>query len=109
MQLLLDALSWLFLISGGLAVVVGSLGLVRLPDFYTRLHSAGITDTLGTGLILIGLTFQAGFTLVTVKLLFIAIFVLITSPTSTHAVAKAALHGNLKPEQREEGGVSSKN
>ena len=107
MGLLLDSLSWLLLVVGGLFVMIGNLGLVRLPDFYTRLHAAGITDTMGAGLMLLGMTFQAGWTLVTVKLALIIVFVLLTSPTATHALAKSALHGNLKPLLHKEGGKSS--
>lgn len=107
MTLLLDLLSWSFLLAGGAFVVIGNIGLVRLPDFYTRLHAAGITDTMGAGLMLLGMTFQAGFTLVTVKLLLVIVFLVITSPTASHALAKSALHGNLKPLVKNEGGEPS--
>ena len=72
-----DYLSWALLAGGSFFCVTGAIGLLRLPDFYTRLHGAGIIDTLGAGLILIGLMTQAGFSLVTVKLLFILFFVLL--------------------------------
>ncbi|OOZ40043.1 monovalent cation/H(+) antiporter subunit G [Solemya elarraichensis gill symbiont] len=107
MQLVTDILSWFFLLSGGFAVIVGSFGLMRFPDFYTRLHAAGITDTFGAAAILIGLSVQAGLSLVTVKLVLITLFILLTSPTSTHALAKSALHGQLKPLLKEDGGASS--
>ncbi|KAA3627203.1 MAG: sodium:proton antiporter [Proteobacteria bacterium] len=107
MALLLDALSWLFLGAGSLFVVIGNVGLVRLPDFYTRLHAAGITDTMGAGLMLLGMTFQAGWTLITVKLVLITLFVLLTSPTAAHALAKSALHGKLKPLLHDPGGGPS--
>lgn len=97
MSLIFEILSGLFLLAGGGFVLIGNIGLVRLPDFYTRLHAAGITDTLGAGLILIGLAFLAGWSLITVKLILIALFLLITSPTASHALAKSALHGKLKP------------
>ena len=71
--------------------------LIRMPDFYTRMHAAGITDTLGADLILAGLMVQAGFSLVTIKLLLIGAFLFFTSPTSTHAIANAALTAGLKP------------
>ena len=92
-----DYLSWVLLAGGSFFCVTGAIGLLRLPDFYTRLHGAGIVDTLGAGLILTGLMMQAGFSLVTVKLLFILFFVLITSPTATHAVAHAAYSRGLDP------------
>lgn len=97
MNALLDVLSSLFLIGGGFFVLAGGIGVLRLPDFFTRLHGAGVTDTMGAGLILFGLMFQAGWSQVTVKLILILMFMFFTSPTATHALAKAALHGNLKP------------
>ena len=95
--LIIEAVSWALLISGSFLVVVGALGLIRMPDFYTRMHAAGITDTLGADLILAGLMVQAGFSLVTIKLLLIGAFLFFTSPTSTHAIANAALTAGLKP------------
>lgn len=76
----------------------GTLGVLRLPDFYTRIHAAGMTDTLGAEMILLGLIIQSGFSLMTVKLLFVAFFLLLTGPTATHAVANAAHHAGLKPQ-----------
>jgi multicomponent Na+:H+ antiporter subunit G len=95
--LLVEAASWTFLLLGAFLVLVGALGLVRMPDFYTRLHPAGITDSLGADFILTGLVLQAGFSLVTVKLFLIGAFLFFTSPTSTHAIANAALVAGLKP------------
>ena len=97
MTLLLDGLSALLLGLGGLLVLTGSLGLLRLPDFYTRLHAAGITDTLGVELMLIAMMIQAGFSLVTVKLILISVFIFFSSPTATHALANAARTMGLRP------------
>ncbi len=94
---LIDLFSWACLLVGGFFGIVGGIGVVRLPDFFTRLHGAGLTDTLCAALILIGLMLQAGLTLTTVKLILILVFLFFTSPTATHALAKAALHGKLKP------------
>ena len=91
MTWLIDLLSGLALLGGVFFVIVGGVGLVRMPDFYTRMHAAGITDTLGAGLILLGLMFQGGWTLVTAKLLLILIFLWLTSPTASHALFRAAL------------------
>jgi multicomponent Na+:H+ antiporter subunit G len=96
-QLLVDGASWALLVAGGFFSVVGTLGLLRLPDFYTRMHGASVTDTLGAGLILLGLVLQAGFTLVAVKLGFLAIFIFFASPAATHALVKAALARGVKP------------
>ena len=82
---------------GGLFCVVGAIGLVRMPDFYTRMHAASVIDTLGAGLILAGLLLQAGFTLVAVKLLFIGLLIFFASPTATHALARAAMVRGLEP------------
>ncbi len=85
-------------ISAGLFfVLAGTLGVLRLPDFYTRLHAAGMTDTLGVELVLLGLIIQSGFTQLSLKLLMVSFFLLLTSPTATHAVANAAYRSELKP------------
>lgn len=94
---LIDLLSWACLLAGGFFGIVGGTGLIRLPDLFTRFHAAGITDTLCTALIAIGLMLQSESWLVSVKILLILGFLFFTSPTSTHALAKAALHGKLKP------------
>lgn len=97
MENLLYGMSWALLLGGGFLGITGGVGILRFPDFYTRLHAAGITDTLCAGFILLGLMLQAGLGLVTVKLLFILLFLTFTSPTATHALAKAAVHGGLTP------------
>ena len=78
-------------------VLAGTIGVLRLPDFYTRLHAAGMTDTLGAELILLALIFQADNLQMVLKLLLVAFFLFITSPTATHAVAHAAYRAGLKP------------
>lgn len=97
MSLLIDILSWALLISGGVFVLISTVGMLRFPDFFTRLHAASIADTLGAMLILAGLVLQAGFDLISIRLLLIFFFILFTTPTAAHALAKAALHGNLQP------------
>lgn len=97
MALVLDLLSWIFLLGGGFFAVTGGIGVLRLPDVYTRLHGSGMTDTMGAGLILTGLMFQSGFSLVTVKLFLVLLFLWLTSPIATHAVARAALHVGIRP------------
>jgi multicomponent Na+:H+ antiporter subunit G len=94
---LIDGLSWFCLLAGGFFCIVGSLGLLRMPDFYTRMHAASVIDTLGAGLILAGLMMQAGLTLVTVKLLMVGLLLFFASPTATHAIARAAMGRGLKP------------
>ncbi len=96
-MMIVDILSWICLILGSIFCIIGGLGLLRLPDFYSRMHGGGITDTLGASLVLVGLMLQGGLTEVTVKLVMILVVLLITSPTSTHAVGKAAFTSGLKP------------
>lgn len=92
-----DLASWFCFIIGGSFLLIGALGLVRLPDFWSRLHAAGIMDTMGAEFILLGMMFQAGLTQVTVKLVLIGLFLFVTSPTSTHALANAAWIAGLMP------------
>ncbi len=97
LDLLRDILSWVAFLSGGFFVLIGCIGLVRFPDFYTRLHPAGVTDTAGAELILIGMMLQAPSWLIVAKLGFIAVFLLLTSPVATHAIAHAAWVSGLAP------------
>ncbi len=106
MTLAIDMLSWFFLIAGAAFMLTSGLGMIRLPDFFTRLHGASLADTGGAALMLVGMMLQAGFTLVTVKLILIGIFLFFTSPTATHAVAHAALIGGLSSEKPEENQAS---
>ncbi len=89
--------SWILIIGGAFFVIAGGIGLLRMPDFFTRLHPAGMTDTMGAGLLLTGLMLQSGISFVTVKLVLILVFLLITSPTSSYALAHAALLSGEKP------------
>lgn len=92
-----DLLSALLVIAGGFFLIVGGLGLVRLPDLFTRLHAAGVGDTLGVALFVLGFMFLVDLGSVTVKLVLVLLFLLLTGPVATHALAKAALHGGLRP------------
>lgn len=96
-MIVFDILTWIFLLGGSFFSIVGGIGIVRLPEFFSRLHGGGITDTLGAGLIVTGLLFQGGITLTTAKLIMILFFLMVTSPTSCHALAKSALAQGLKP------------
>ena len=97
MHLFPHFLSVILLVAGGLFCVVGGLGLIRLPDFYTRTHAGGLTDTLGAALILIGLMMQTQDLLIIMKLMFIFAFLFFTSPTSAYALVRAAFTHGLKP------------
>ena len=104
MDLLRDLISWGAILVGGGFIVIGAIGVIRMPDFFTRQHAAGLTDTLGAGLLLFGLMVQGGLTLVTAKLVLIVIFLGLTSPTSSHALAQAALSTGVKPLLKNDGG-----
>lgn len=100
----MDILQWLsaiLLLSGCALGIIGGIGIIRFPDFYTRMHAAGVTDTLCAGLFFGGLMIHFGLTLASVKLLLIFLFMLFTCPTASHALAKSARHGGLKPWTRE--------
>jgi multicomponent Na+:H+ antiporter subunit G len=97
MALTLDVLSWLLLTAGGAAVLIGGVGALRMPDLYTRMHAASVTDSLGAILVIAGIMLQAGLTLATIKLGAILLFLLLTSPTSSYALASAALLAGRQP------------
>lgn len=97
MGILLDVLTWAFILGGSFFAVVGGLGIIRMPDLYTRLHAAGVTDTMGAGLVLVGLMLYAGLSLVTVKLGMILVLLWLTSPVSTYALSRAGLNAGLEP------------
>ena len=98
MDMIFDILSWFFILMGSAFVLIGAIGVIRLPEVFTRSHAAGMVDTFGTALILLGLMFQAGgFNLVLVKLVMIGFFLFFTSPVSSHALVRAALADGAKP------------
>lgn len=96
-ETMIDWVSWAFLAAGSVFAVIGGVGLLRMPGFYSRVHASGITDTLGAGFILVGLMIHEGPSDVSVKLVFILVFLLITSPTAAHALVNGAYTNGLKP------------
>ncbi len=97
MTMVIDLMSWALLLAGGFFMVVGAIGINRMPDVFTRMHAASVSDTLGAGLLLAGMMLQAGFSLVTVKLIVILMLFVFQNPLATHALTQAALHAGLKP------------
>lgn len=95
-----QAAQWIggvLILAGAFFYVVGALGLVRMPDLFSRLHAASVLDTAGAGLLILGMVLTAGFSLVSVKLLIILGVVVFTTPVATHALAQAALHDGVEP------------
>jgi len=107
MAMLLDVLSWACIVVGGLFLIAGGIGVLRLPDFYSRLHAAGVVDTLGAGLMLLGLLLQTEEFGVGIRLVLVLAMLLVTVPTATHALARAALHAGQRPQVDEGEDTSS--
>lgn len=97
MEMIADAISWVLISLGGFFIVVGALGLLRMPDVYTRMHAASVLETLGASLLVAGFIVQAGLSLVALKLLFILALFFFFSPVASHALAQAALHADIEP------------
>lgn len=97
MNWVLDAASWILFALGGAFVFIGGLGALRMPNFYTRMHAASLTDSMGTILIVFGVMLQAGWSLATIKLMMILGFLMLTGPTASYALANAALLSGLQP------------
>lgn len=93
----LDVIAFALMVGGGFFLLVSSIGIVRLPDFYTRIHAAAKSDTLGLTLMILGLAVHEGATLTTAKLLIVIGFVMITNPVGAHALARAAHVAGLRP------------
>ncbi len=97
----LDAVSAVLLLGGAAFCVIGGIGLVRMPEFYSRTHATGLGDTMGAGLITAGLALQAPTVLVAVKLVFILGFLWFTGPMATHALVKAAYARGVRVQEPE--------
>jgi multicomponent Na+:H+ antiporter subunit G len=97
MALAVDILSWALILLGSFFTVIGAIGLVRMPDLFTRMHAASVIDTTGIGCLFVGMMLQAGFGLVALKLLFILALFFFAGPVITHALAQAALHEKVEP------------
>lgn len=85
------------LIIGAASVLIGGVGVIRMPDLYTRMHAASLTDTVASLALLTGLILHSGLTLASFKLFTILVFVLLTGPTATYALANAAYSSGLQP------------
>ncbi len=97
MSVFLDVSSWVLLTLGGVSVLIGGIGALRMPDLYTRMHAASVTDSMGSILVLLGIMLQSGLSLATIKLAAILLFLLLTGPTASNALASAALLAGTQP------------
>lgn len=98
----MSIITTVLLVLGLLFILLGVVGILRLPDFYTRLHAMGKCDTLGVTLVLLALAVYAGWSLSSAKLLLISVFIGLANPTATHALGRAALKSGLQPWSRDE-------
>lgn len=99
METLYLILSYSLIAIGSFFIITCGIGMIRMPDFYTRLHPGGLTDSIGAPLVLLGLIVMDGFSMEDVKLVVLLLFLYLTGPTATHALAKSALVSHLKPDR----------
>ncbi|MEL6287901.1 MAG: monovalent cation/H(+) antiporter subunit G [Pseudomonadota bacterium] len=107
MSVVLDLVAGVLILSGSAIALIGALGLIRMPDVFTRMHAAGMVDTLGATLLLAGMAIVAGWSLVTLKLLVLWLLFIFTSPVIGHALARAALYAGVRPILHDEAQLSS--
>lgn len=97
MEVIAHYASWVFICLGSFFLVAGAIGMLRMPDVYTRMHAASVIDTVGAYLLVFGLIIQAGFTLVALKLFFVLALLFYFGPVASHSLAQAALQAGVEP------------
>ncbi len=97
MEVVFSFIGTICLLLGSILAIISGIGILRFPDFYSRMHATGVSDTLVTGLILVGLMMQNPDGIVIIKLLIILLMTLLINPTASHALAKAAIESKLLP------------
>jgi multicomponent Na+:H+ antiporter subunit G len=108
MTLAIEIASWILILLGSFFTVAGALGILRMPEIFTRIHAASVTDTLGVGFLILGMALQAGLSLVTLMLFFLLALFVFTTPVVTHALARACLHERIEPMLAEDRRKSSR-
>ncbi len=98
-----DWITAALLMTGLFFIAAGVVGILRMPDFYTRLHAQGKCDTLGVSLMLGALALHQGFTLTSLKIVAILFFIVLANPVATHALGRAALSWGLRPWTKKNG------
>lgn len=101
-DLAIDIASGALIAAGSFFILVGAIGLLRMPDIYTRAHATSVIDTVGAGFLILGLMLQAGLTLVALKLFFLLVISFFMLPAVSHALAQSALHENIAPKLAED-------
>ena len=99
---ILEIIGWGCMAAGSFFILSGAVGLLRMPDFFTRLHPAVMNDSAGLTLMLLGLLLLMPLGIISAKILLVILFSMITSSTAAHALAKAAIHSGVKPHLKEE-------
>lgn len=102
MGIVIDIAVWILLAIGSFFYLVGGIGLVRMPDLFTRMHATSVSETLGAGLLIIAMILAAGWSLNSAKLAVILAILFFTGPVATHALAQAAITAGLKPQLAED-------
>ena len=102
MEYITGTLAILCILGGLFFFTTATIGLLRFPDFFTRLHATGKGDTLAVFLCLIGFALYEGLSLTALKIIFIAVFMFLAQPTATHAISRAGIRRGLKPWVKEE-------
>ncbi len=92
-----EIIAGFFMLAGFFFFFTATVGLLRLPDFYSRMHATGKGDTLAALFSLIGLAVYEGFSITSVKIVLIAVFLFLAQPTATHAISRAGFRCNVKP------------
>jgi len=105
----IDIASWILIVAGLFFTLTGTIGLIRLPDVFTRMHGAGMVDTMGMALILFGLLLHAPSVIIAIKIILILAFIFFTSPTTCYALARATLHAGIKPVTNDGSTTDNKN
>ena len=102
MGIVTDIAVWILLGAGSFFYLVGAIGLVRMPDLFTRMHATSVSETLGAGLLILAMMLAAGWSLNSAKLAVILAILFFTGPVATHALAQAAIAAGLKPQLAED-------
>ena len=97
MSYIMGILATVFSLGGLFFFATATIGLLRFPDFFTRLHATGKGDTLAVFLCLLGFAIHEGLSLTALKLILIAVFMFLAQPTATHAISRAGIRRGLKP------------